>query len=44
MLTGAAVGAAVGFAVPYGFNRSRGAVALVPAPGGGSELVLTARW
>ena len=44
VLTGAAVGSAVGFVVPYGFHRSRGAVALVPAPGGGSELVLSARW
>jgi membrane-associated phospholipid phosphatase len=44
VLTGAVVGSAVGFTVPYCFHRSRGALALVPASGGGSELVVTARW
>jgi membrane-associated phospholipid phosphatase len=44
VLSGAVAGSSVGFAVPYGLHRTRGAVALVPAPGGGSELVFTARW
>lgn len=44
VLMGAAVGSAVGFAVPYLFHRSRGLLAVVPAPGGGAEALLTARW
>jgi hypothetical protein len=38
------MGSTVGFVVPYGFHRTHGAVAVAPAPGGGSELVFTARW
>jgi membrane-associated phospholipid phosphatase len=44
VLTGAAAGSAVGFAVPYLFHRSRGLLAVVPAPGVGAEALLTARW
>jgi len=44
VVTGAAAGSAVGLAVPTLFHRSRGLLALSPAPGGGVEALLTARW
>jgi membrane-associated phospholipid phosphatase len=44
VMLGAAIGSAVGFAVPYLFHRVPVAVAVAPAPGGGTELVLAARW
>ena len=43
VLVGAAAGSAIGFAVPYGFHRGAGALAVSPAPGGGAMLTVTAR-
>ncbi len=43
VVTGALVGGAFGFVVPYEFHRSSEIVTWVPAPGGGM-LALTARW
>jgi len=43
VLAGAAVGSAIGFAVPYGFHRQPGALAVSPVPGGGAMLTVTAR-
>ena len=42
VLVGAAVGSAIGFAVPYGFHRGAGALAVSPVPGGGAMLTVTA--
>ncbi len=42
VLVGAAAGSAIGFAVPYGFHRGSGALAVSPAPGGGAMLTVTA--
>jgi membrane-associated phospholipid phosphatase len=42
VLVGAAAGSAIGFAVPYGFHRAPGALAVGPVPGGGAMLTLTA--
>ena len=43
VLVGSAAGSAVGFAVPYGFHRGAGALAVRPIPGGGAMLTVTAR-
>ena len=43
VLVGAAAGSAIGFAVPYGFHRGAGALAVSPLPGGGALLTVTAR-
>jgi membrane-associated phospholipid phosphatase len=43
VLVGAAAGSAIGFAVPYGFHRQAGALAVSPVPGGGAMLTVTAR-
>ena len=42
VLVGAAAGSAIGFAVPYGFHRGAGALAVTPVPGGGAMLTVTA--
>ena len=42
VLVGAAAGSAIGFAVPYGFHRGAGALAVSPLPGGGAMLTVTA--
>jgi len=41
VLVGAAAGSAIGFAVPYGFHRGEGALAVSPVPGGGAMLAVT---
>ncbi len=43
VLVGAAAGSAIGFAVPYGFHREAGTLAVSPVPGGGAMLTVTAR-
>ena len=43
VLAGAAAGAAIGFTVPYGFHRRAGGLAVIPVPGGGAMVTLTAR-
>jgi membrane-associated phospholipid phosphatase len=42
VLVGAAAGSAIGFAVPYGFHRGEGALAVSPVQGGGAMLTVTA--
>jgi len=42
VLVGAATGSAIGFAIPYGFHRDAGALAVGPVPGGGAMLTVTA--
>lgn len=42
VLVGAAAGSAIGFAVPHGFHRRAGALAVSPVPGGGAMLTVTA--
>jgi membrane-associated phospholipid phosphatase len=42
VVVGAAAGSAIGFAVPYGFHRGAGALAVSPVPGGGAMLTVTA--
>ena len=42
VLVGAAAGSAIGFAVPYGFHREPGALAVSPVPGGGAMMTVTA--
>jgi membrane-associated phospholipid phosphatase len=44
VMTGAVAGSTVGFLVPYLFHRAPAALALAPIPGGGTELILAARW
>lgn len=42
VLVGAAAGSAIGFAVPYEFHRSAGALAVSPVPGQGALLTVRA--